>query len=231
VLNILEKLTARRSQREVQSVASWAQFVADVTDERMQDADAILSELERLQKTPEELVEACELLTNRRAWAAEFAAGEKSEAAYPGLQKQLEDSEAELKRLVEEFEKKQLPLHSKIEAARSAISKGADAKRRLTETVGRVSREAVFGSIEAELEQARRELAPLSKRVHDRQTWIARVEGHGNEAATDDVARLPAAKEELKQFIADEAAAQRKLNEVQARHNAAFAELLKPELI
>ena len=229
--SILEKLTARRSQREVQNVASWAQFVADVTDERTVDADEILTGLERLRKTPEQLVEACELLTQRRAWASEVAAGEKAETAYSGLQQQVEISEKELEKLIEAHQKKQVPLEQKIIATRTAMSTGADARRRLVETAGQSTRDAVFGPIESELKQARNELAPLSKLVKDRKNWLDSVGKLGQEAATSDQERLPAAKEGFRQMLKDEAEASRRLDEIQARHNAAFQQLLKPEAI
>lgn len=231
MVSILEKLTARRSQREVQNVANWARFVADVTDEKLRDADEILTGLDRLRKTPEQLVEACELLTARRAWAAEVTAGEKAEAAYAGLQQQQADSEKELEKLIEAHQKKQVPLEQKIHATRTAMSAGVDARRRLVETAGTATKEAVFGPVESELEQARKELEPLSKLVQDRQRWIATVEKLEQQAATLDLERLPAMKAGLKKMLADESEAAKRLDEIQARHNAAFQELLKPGAI
>ncbi len=229
--SILEKLTARRSQREVLNVANWAKFVADVTDEKTVDADEILTGLERLRKTPEQLVEACELLTRRRAWAAEIAAGEKAEAAYSGLQQQVADSEKELEKLVETHQKKQMPLEQKIQATRTAMSTGADARRRLVETAGMTTREAVFGPIESELEQARKELEPLAKLVQDRKRWLEKFGERGETAATADQQNLQMMKDGFKRMLADEAAAKQRLDEIQGRHNAAFQQLLKPEAI
>ncbi|MCA9010503.1 MAG: hypothetical protein KDB01_12190 [Planctomycetaceae bacterium] len=229
--SILEKLTARRSQREVQNVASWAQFVADVTDEKTVDADEILTGLERLRKTPEQLVEACELLTRRRAWAEEVAAGERAEAGYSGLQQQLAESEKALEALIEAHQKKQLPLEQKIHATRSAMATGADARSRLIQTAGKATRAAVLGPIESELEAARKDLEPLSKAVQDRRRWIEVVENRGEQAATSDIENLPAMQAGFKKMLADESEAKRRLDEIQARHNAAFSELLKPEAI
>jgi len=231
MLSILEKLTTRRSERQQQNAASWSQFVADVADERMKDADEILTGLERLRKTPEQLVEACELLTRRRTWAAEVTAGEKAESAYSALQQQMQDSEKELEALIEAHQKKQIPLQNKIEKARAEMSTGADAKRRLQETAGQTSRDAAFGLLESELEQARKELAPLSKAVEDRRRWLATVQERGESAATADQENLKMMKDGFKKMLADEAEAKRRLHEIQSRHNAAFQQLLKPEAI
>jgi hypothetical protein len=231
MLNILEKLTTRRSERQKQNAASWSQFVVDVADERLKDADEILLGLERLNKTPEQLVEACELLARRRGWAVQVAAGDKAEAGYSGLQQQMADAEKELEALIEAHQKKQMPLQNKIEKARAEMSTGSDAKRRLQETAGKATREAAFDTIEAELEQARKELAPLSKLVADRKRWLATVHDRGQSAATEDQENLQAMKDGYTKMLADEAAATRRIHEIQSRHNEAFQQLLKPEAI
>ena len=41
MLSILEKLTARRSERAKANAASWSQFVGDVCDERTKVTDEI----------------------------------------------------------------------------------------------------------------------------------------------------------------------------------------------
>lgn len=231
MLSILEKLTTRRSERQKENAASWSQFVADVVDERMKDPDEILSGLERLQKTPEELGAEGKKITDRRADDIIMKAGEKAEAAYSGLQQQLEDSEKELEALIESHQKKQSPLRNKIEKARAEMSAGADARRRLIETAGKAYREAVFGPIESELEQARKELTPLSKAVEDRRRWLLTVQERGESAATADQQNLQMMKDGFKKMLTGEAEAKRRLDEIQSRHNAAFQQLLKPEAI
>ena len=231
MLKIFEKLTTRRSERQQQNAASWSQFVVDVTDARMTDADEILTGLERLQKTPEQLVEACELITRRRAWAAEVIASEKAEAAYPEFQAQLERSEKELEALIEAHEKKQMPLRDRIERSRTSISSGSDARRRLVETSGSAYRQAVFGPIETELEQAQKELTPLSEAVQLRRRWLVTVQELGDSAAAADQKNLPLMQQGYKKMVADEAATKRRLDEIQGRHNAEFQKLLRPEAI
>ena len=170
-------------------------------------------------------------MTRRRTWAAEVTAGEKAEAAYSGIQQQVADAEKELEKMIETHQKKQMPLEQKIQATRTAMSSGADARRRLVETAGNATREAVFGPIESELEQARKELEPLAKLVQDRKRWLEKVGDRGETAATSDVESLQAMRTGFKKMLSDEAAALQRLDEIQGRHNAAFRELLKPEAI
>jgi hypothetical protein len=231
MLGIFEKLTTRRSERQQQNAASWSQFVVDVTDARMKDADEILTGLERLQKSPEQLVQACELLTRRRAWAAELAAGEKAEAAYPEFQAQLERSEKELEALIEQHQKKQMPLRDKIERSRTSISSGSDAQRRLLDTCGSAYRQTVFGPIETELIQVEKDLAAISEAVQLRRRWLVTVQERGDSAAAADQKNLPVMQQGYRKMLSDEATTKRRLEEIQSRFNAEFQKLLRPEAI
>ena len=89
----------------------------------------------------------------------------------------------------------------------------------------------MFGPIESELEQARKELAPLSKAVEDRRRWLVTVQERGESAATADQQNLLMMKDGFKKMLSDEAASKQRLDEIQGRHNAAFQQLLKPEAI
>ena len=231
MLNILEKLTIRRSERKKQNAASWSQFVGDVCDERTKDADEILSALDRLQKSPEELQAACELLIQRREWSRQAADGSAAESIYEKLQEQESAAETELENLIEGHQKKQIPLQNKLESARNAISVSADARRRLLETAGGESKRAAFDGIDSELAALQSEHQTVLKALRDREHWIQEVESRGNTAATEDRQRLSDARAGLPDMKKRDAEMRTKLTELQGRRNQAAESLLKPEAI
>ena len=230
-MKILEKLSARKHERAKANAASWAQFVADIVDERTKDADEILSGLDRLQKSPEELQAACELLIERREWNSQATAGDAAEIEYSKLQQHSDDAEKALKDLIEKHHAKHEPLDRKIQAARTAISTGADAKRRLRETAGEESRRTAFADIDAELQKLQAEHQPVLKAIHDRQTWIREIESRGQSAATADRQRLPDAKTGLAVVRKQDTEFTGKLSALQDRRSAANELLLRPECI
>ena len=231
MLSILEKLTARRSERAKANAASWSQFVGDVCDERTKDPDEILTALDRLQKSPEELQAACELLNQRREWARQAADGAAAESTYSKLTEQATAAEKELESLIELHQKKQIPLQNKIEAARNSISTSADARRRLTETAGDEARAAAFADIDSELAEVQSEHRTVLKTLQDRERWVLEVSARGESAATEDHHRLPNAKRAMVEMQKQNSELSRKIATLQDRRNAAAESLLKPAAI
>ena len=231
MLNLLERLTGRRAERAHKIAMTWAVFVADIVDERTTDADEILTALERLNRTPEELQTAIDNLVRRREWARQACAGVSAEDNYSKLVEQEAAAAAELEKLIESHHKKQLPLQAKLEAARNAISVAADAKRRLQETAGDESRRTAFDAIDAELQTLQAEHQTVLKALHDRQTWVKEVQSRGNSAATEDLRRLSSARDGLKEMQKQDSEFRARLQALQDQRNAAAELLLKPEAL
>lgn len=231
MLNLLERLTGRRAERAHKIAMTWAVFVADVCDERTTDADEILTALEKLNRTPEQLQTAINNLVRRREWAREASAGVSAEDNYSKLVEQESAAAAELEKLIETHHKKQLPLQAKLEAARSAISVAADAKRRLQETAGDESRRTAFDAIDAELLKLQAEQKPLLKALHDREVWVKEVLSRGNSAATEDLRRLSSARDGLKTMQQQDSEFRARLQALQDQRNAAAESLLRPECL
>lgn len=231
MMKILEKLTARRSERARENAASWSQFVADVVDERTKNPDEILSGLDRLNHSPEELQAACDLLIQRREWNSQVMTGESAEIEYSKLQQQSADAEKALEELTRKHHEKYASLDEKIQAARSAISTAASAKRRLSETAGRESKRMAFDEIDSELQQLQAERQPVLKAIQDRQTWIQEVQSRGQSAASDDIKRLSDARAGLREMQKLDSEFVSKLSVLQERRNKAEAQLLQPGAI
>ncbi len=231
MLELLNKLSSRRAERQKQNADSWSQFVGDVCDEKMQDPDAILTGLERLGKTPEELQRACDLLIQRREWSRQATAGDAAEESYRGLMEQELAAEAELERLIESHQKKQIPLGKKIEQARTAMSVASDARRRLQETAGDESKRVAFSAIDLELQTLQAERQPLLKSIKDRERWISEIAQRGESAASEDAKQLPEARAGLASMRTEDAKFRVRLQTLQDQRNAAAQSLLRPENI
>ena len=231
MLKILEKLVARKTASASEKLTAWAELVANIVDEKLTDADEILEALDRLQKSPEDLQRNCELLLKRREWACQAAAGDAADGEYAQLMQQQAEGERALEILVESHRKKLLPLATKIEQARTAISMAADARRRLQETAGGGSRMAATEKIDGQLQALHAERQAGQRLLQDRRDWIFKVATMGNSAATGDLERLPSAREGLKQMQQADAEFGIGIAELQQRRNAAVEQLLKPEAI
>jgi len=231
MVTIIEKLSVRLLQRQKKQAASWSGFVADVVDERLKDPDEILAGLEVLNRTPEDLQAACELLIQRRAWSAVVVAGDAAERDYPGLQDQFAAAAKELEKLTERHHAKYAPVKGRIHAAREAISSGADAKRRLLETCSPEARQAATEGIDARIQEAGQELDGVRRRIRDCEVWVLGVESQGDKSATADVVKLSAMREKLQGLKSEMKSCQTKLQDLQDERGAASEALLKPESI
>lgn len=231
ISGLLEKLSKRKTERDAKSRNDWAAFVVQVADGKLSDPDAILTQLEERQRTPEELQNSIDLLHRRREWAKQASAGDAAETEYPKLMQQQADAEKALQKMIEEHNAKQEPLQARIENARAAISNAGTAKRSLIDTVSADYREVVFAGIDDELAAAGAAVREVEKRLSDRKAWIQTVESRGDAAATSDVEKLDESRKGLKGMQAELDEAREKLAAVQGRKNALFAKLLLPESI
>jgi hypothetical protein len=231
MLNILEKLSAKKAENAGARQAEWVGVVSGVADENGVEPGALLVALDRLDKSIEELQAAAELLAKRRAWAATAAAGDAAEESYAGLLLQERASEKALEILIQKHRSKCEPLGRQIDAARLAISSGADARRRLLETAGDEARQAAFDEIDAQLGEVQVERNLLQQKLRGRRDWVFRVESLGKHAATADVANLADARAGLRAMIEQDADLAGQTTALQDRRNTAAKRLLEPEAI
>lgn len=231
MLNVLEKLSAKKAENAGARQAEWVGVVSGVADENGVEPGALLVALDKLDKSIEELQAAVELLSRRRGWAATAAAGDAAEAAYADLQTQERASEKALEILIAKHTAKCEPLGRLIDAARLAISSGADARRRLLETAGDQAKGFAFDEIDAELGETQVERNSLQSRMKGRRDWVFRVENLGPRAATADVANLPDARAGLRAMIEQDANLAARTTALQDRRNTAAKRLLLPESI
>jgi len=231
MMSFLEKLLSRKTEIARKNLGVWAQLVVDVADGKEIDSDVILSELDRLHRTPGDLQAGVELLLQRRAWSAIAKAGDDAEAAYPGLTKQVADAETSLKDLIEKHHAKFAPLEGRIHAARESISSGADAKRRLLDTCSTEAESAATEGIDLRITETQAAKADVVRRLRDCETWVLDAEGRGDSAATTDMAKLPAMREKLTGLEAELKAFNSQLGKLQDERGKASESLLRPEMI
>ena len=134
MLQILEKLTNRRAEKAQQTATKWAGLVGSVVNESLTNPDEILEALETLGRSPEELAEACSLLSRRLEWSRQMKAGLKAENTLQKVSDEIQAEEARFARLIAEHEERLEPLEAKLMAARVAIATGSDGERSLRDT-------------------------------------------------------------------------------------------------
>jgi len=231
MVSILEKLSIRIGQRQRKNAATWSQFVGDVVDEKLKDADEILAGLDVLGKSPEDLQAACGLLIQRREWGGVAKAGDAAEAEYPKLTQQAADAEKELSKMIERHHAKYAPLESKIFAARESISSGADAKRRLLDTCSAESESAATADVDLRIQELQAAKSDVSRRHRDCESWVLNIDSRGDSAATTDMAKLPAMREKLAGLELELKTFSSKLQALQDERGKASESLLRPEMI
>ena len=231
MLNVLEKLSAKKAENAGARQLEWLGVVSGVADENGLEPGALLVALDRLGRSIQELHAAVELLSRRRGWAILAAEGDAAEESYAGLLSQERASEKALEILIQKHRSKCEPLGRQIDAARLAISSGADARRRLLETAGDEAKQAAFDEIDAELGENQAERNSLQSRMKGRRDWVFRVENLGPRAATADVANLADARAGLKQMQTQDADLAARTTTLQDRRNVAAKRLLEPEAI
>jgi len=231
MVSILEKLSVRLGVRQKQFTASWAKFVGDVADEKLTDADEILSGLERLGKSPANLQVAITLLLQRREWAGAVVAGDAAESDYPKLKQQAADAEQALKKLIDAHHTKFASLGDKIERARNAISAGAGARRELLETCSLESQMAATADVDSRIAETQAAKSNVAKRLRDCENWVLGVDSEGDKAASSDLERIVGMREKLAGLESELSGFNSKLATLQDERNAASASMLKPESI
>lgn len=230
-LNIIAKLTAHRRKQAETELRTWGSFVSDVASGKMTDLDAIVAGLQEHGKTEKDLDAAIQRIQTRRVDVKLVQAGRKAESEYPRLVAQQAEAEQELQRLIEAHEKKYSGLDEKILRARSAMSDGDSAQRRLREGVSSATKAKLFDSMDSELADLQQQRADILQAIKNKERWIQTVEGRDEQAASGDRQRLAGAKAELKSLQAESAEIAEKLGTAQDRRNKAEDLLLDPELI
>ena len=228
-MQILEKLTARKAEVQRSNQAAWSTLVASVHDEKLTNADKILTALEKLGRTPEEMQAACELLIQRRAWAAELAAGRQAEKDHAANVKAIDEETAAFKRAQAEHEARLAPLRQKRDAGVQRISQGDSARKRLLETASAEARELATADIDDRFKALEAEKTEVQKRFRDRENWIISVESLGETAATGELERLPAAQAGLTELRDELESFAPQFEALNSERIAAMEALLIPE--
>lgn len=233
MMDLVTTLTKRQAQVDRDQRLTFSELAANVAGKKKIDPDAVLDELTRLNKTPEELSDAVELLNNRRGWYESVQAGEKAERDYPAVLEQIANGESQLKEIISKHHESMAPIHAKKESIVNSIMAREEAKRRLIDTAGRGWRDDAVFDLDQEIQANDRELATLTKRIEDRQRWIAKVRSLGSQAATSDQEQMQdgAVITELRKWKESQGEMRTRQNDLQSQRNKAMDAVLKPECI
>ena len=194
MIAFFEKLTKRKSEVAREGQGEWRTLVIGVADDKEQDADATLAELDRLRKTPADLEAAVELLGKRRELARQVAAGAKAEAEFQKLNAAIDAEVAKFTAASERHDATMRPLIQMKELAVTSIEAAYFAKRQLTDSASDPILLLAVRDADAAMAQLRREKADHDSRLKvksdalhqysnwperfaDAETSIARLQG------------------------------------------------------
>lgn len=199
MLAFFEKLTKRKTEVAREGQGLWRTLVVNIADGEETDADNTLIELERLNKTPEDLASAVALLGQRRELVKQVAAGAKAEAEFQKINAAIDGEVAKFTAASELHDATMRPLVAKKETAVEAISAASFARRRLQETATDPIRLAAISDTDAKMAELRREKAAHAERLkvkadalHKYSEWPERFTD-----AADTITRLQAEVETM----------------------------------
>jgi hypothetical protein len=228
--DVFATLAAKQQQRQNNRKVEWVQFVIDVADGQVKDADDILEALERYGKTASELQVDVDRLRSRRELARQVTEREAAEVEYTDLQRATAAADKELEQLIERHNQKHFPTQQRLETVRSKLSTGVDARRALIDGVSRETREAICGAVEAEFKEIQQRQLVVGQALADVERWLGEAASFGETAASADRASLPAKQQQRQRLRAELATIERELQSLVLRRSAAEQELLRPEL-
>jgi hypothetical protein len=120
-----------------------------------------LAELARLEKSPDELVEAVELLGKRRGWAKQLAMHDAAEKEYPKVRNQIEKGERELESLIEKHHEKMNPVHERKAQLIGDIQSASGARQDLINTAHGEANAAATAELEQKIQDTQHDKAEL----------------------------------------------------------------------
>lgn len=178
MIAFFEKLTKRKTEATRQGQTAWQELVIAIADDKEQDADNTLAELDRLHKTPDDLEAAVELLGKRRELAKQVTAGAKAEAEFQKINAAIDGEVAKFTTASELHDATMRPLIQKKEAAVTSITAAFDAKRQLIDTASDPILLLAVRDADAAMVELRREKSDHDSRLklksdalHKYQTW------------------------------------------------------------
>ncbi len=134
MIAFFEKLTKRKTEAARQGQTAWQALVIAVADDKATDPDVTLAELDRLNKTPQDLEAAVDLLAKRRELARQVAGGAKAEADFAKINAAINAELATFTEASERHYATMRPLIQTKELAVTSIEAAYFAKRQLTDS-------------------------------------------------------------------------------------------------
>ena len=225
---LLEKLTRRKVEVTRSIACEWQQTVIDVADEKETDPDAVLSDLDRLGKTPEDLAWAVDLLKQRRGWAVTVAAGATAEKVRPGNLKMVEAEIAAFTKLESDHESRLAPLRETERGAVFAITEAAAARSELARTATDPGALRAVADIGHQLESLRHERAEFEISLRAKEDRYGIVAAQQDSDLDGQTARLASDVQAMRSELAS---FRERTEALAAEHELAHLQLLKPEAI
>ena len=228
IAEFLERLTRRKTEVARATASEWQTLVINIADGKEADADATLTTLDWLKKTPDDLEQAVALLVQRRELATLVAAGTTAEVAHPKIVKAIEAEVATFAKIEEAHEQRLRPMHGEERAAIFQMSEGARAKRELIETATDPIRRATAADADAKLRALQQERAEFDRELRGKEDRHREL---SSQEDRDLVAHVERLKSEIEAMQSRRSLFDARAAQFAAESEAALLKLLEPEAI
>ena len=175
---IFAEIADHSAALETQRQARWGEFCSAVADAKISNPEQILSTLQELHKSPDELETAVAKLRQRRSWRTVFEAGEAAGEKYPALLQKRADAEDELEKLIAEHNAKHQPLEQEIARTQQAIAEGDSARRNLLDSLSDGTRQRLTGHLHAKRIRLEKQLDDATRRQRTHEATVANSRIH-----------------------------------------------------
>ena len=234
MIAFLEKLTRRKIETATQRRSQWSQLVGDVADEKQNDPDAVLTELEQCGRSVDDLQKAVELLRQRREWRKQFDSGAKAEAELMDSQRKIERFIERRDALIEKLDTEDRQLHAEKAAIVNRVHTAADAKRELARTACAGIATLATADLDKQLATAKQELGEVERSLSDKRHFLEvreleeRTRKHGDASVQGEIDQL---RIEIKTITKRYNEFGPRFERLHADREAALAATLVPEAI
>lgn len=183
MLDLLQRLKARKTEGEITLRDQWLGLVQAVADDDPPDDDNLLTTLDDCGKSLDELEAAVALVKQRREWAAQMAGAADARAESAACESERKAARVELFDAQSKYNERVNALSEREQKAAAVLTTADLARQKLQETSSDQSLKDRIGKAREGIKQIHEPLARLIERRGDRRQELARIERSDNSTA------------------------------------------------
>jgi chromosome segregation ATPase len=171
-MDLFEKLTAKRQQRERASIDNFHALVRAVASGQEPDADQAERILSDSGRSLDDLRTAVELYQRRVAMRAQLDSLPKLEAERKEIERQLAEADAALSAAEQRHMEVTVPLRSRLEQLQLATIEAERCRQQLVETCPDEELRQRLADLQRQLEEAGNRTIKLQQEINRHKTWV-----------------------------------------------------------